>query len=74
MINTRVWSAIVPGFVRKKKARVTWKRERDVMIVAAEMSPILTFAQCWRNREDVVFFKSELGVSQNLGHPSAAWE
>jgi hypothetical protein len=45
MINTRVWSAIVPGLVRKKKARVMWKREREVIIVAAEMSPILTFAQ-----------------------------
>lgn len=28
---------MVPGEVRKKKAMVMWKRERDVMIVAAEM-------------------------------------
>jgi hypothetical protein len=31
--------------VRKKKARVMWKSEREVMIVAAEMSAILIFAQ-----------------------------
>jgi hypothetical protein len=42
-IKTRVWSAIVCGFVRKKKASVMWKSEREVMIVAAEMSAILTF-------------------------------
>jgi hypothetical protein len=29
--------------VRKKKASVMWKSEREVMIVAAEMSAILTF-------------------------------
>lgn len=40
MMKTRVWSAIVWGEVRKKKARVRWKRERDVMIVLPEMSAI----------------------------------
>jgi hypothetical protein len=45
IINTRVWSAMVPGLVRKKKARVMWKSEREVMIVAAEMSAILIFAR-----------------------------
>lgn len=39
-MNTRAWSAMVAGFVRKKKASVTWKREREVMIVFAEMSAI----------------------------------
>jgi hypothetical protein len=29
------------GFVRKKKASVMWNRERDVIIVAPEMMPIL---------------------------------
>lgn len=32
---------MVMGFVRKKKASVMWKRERDVIIVAPEMMPIL---------------------------------
>ena len=41
IINTSVWSAIVCGFVRKKKASVTWKSDRDVMIVAAEITAIL---------------------------------
>lgn len=35
------------GFVRKKKASVMWKRERDVIIVAPEMMPILKVAVLW---------------------------
>ena len=41
IMNTNVWSAIAPGEVRKKKARVMWNRESEVMIVAADMSAIL---------------------------------
>jgi len=32
----------VPGEVRKKKARVMWKREREVMIVDAEITAMLS--------------------------------
>ena len=45
IINTRVWSAIVFGFVRKKKARVMWKSDREVIMVAAEMSAMLKSTQ-----------------------------
>jgi hypothetical protein len=45
-IKTRVWSTIELGEVRKKKARVTWKRERDVMIVDAEITAILLVIVC----------------------------
>lgn len=64
MIKTRVWSAIAPGFVRKKKARVTWKSEREVMIVAAEMTAILKCGHGWRKAGLLSFFKSDLEVSQ----------
>jgi hypothetical protein len=64
-MNTRVWSAMAPGFVRKKKARVRWNRESEVMIVAAEMRAILKFAQVGRNAEDVDTFKYDLVVSRN---------
>lgn len=37
-MNTRVWSAIDSGEVRKKKARVMWNSEMEVMIVAPEMT------------------------------------
>lgn len=37
-IHTIAWSAMVLGFVKKKKARVTWKRQREVRIVLADMS------------------------------------
>jgi len=50
IINTSVWSAIVCGFVRKKKASVTWKSESEVMIVAAEITAILTLR--WLNLEN----------------------
>jgi hypothetical protein len=62
MMNTRVWSAIAPGFVRKKKARVRWKSERDVIIVAAEMRAILKFSQLRRNTEGFDGSKSDLVV------------
>lgn len=42
-MNTSVWSAIWCGFVRKKNARVMWKSERDVRIVAADISAIFGF-------------------------------
>lgn len=32
---------MVFGFVRKKKPSVMWKREREVIIVAADIMPIL---------------------------------
>jgi len=41
MKNTSDWSARDPGEVRKKKARVMWKSEREVMMVAPEMTAIL---------------------------------
>lgn len=41
-IQTRAWSAMVLGLVRKKKPKVRWKREREVMMVLAEMSAIMT--------------------------------
>jgi hypothetical protein len=53
IINTRVWSAIVFGFVRKKKARVMWKSDSEVIIVAAEMSAIWKSTQLLRNTEVV---------------------
>jgi len=40
MMKTSVWSAMESGDVRKKKARVMWKSEREVMIVAPEMTAI----------------------------------
>jgi hypothetical protein len=33
------------GFVRKKKARVMWKSDREVIMVAAEMSAMLKSTQ-----------------------------
>ena len=36
-MKTRVWSAMDSGEVRKKKAKVMWKREIEVIIVEAEM-------------------------------------
>lgn len=41
IMKTRAWSARDSGDVRKKKARVMWKREREVIIVAPEITPIL---------------------------------
>ena len=38
---TTAWSDTAAGLVRKKKASVRWKREREVMIVRADMSAIL---------------------------------
>lgn len=38
---TTAWSATVPGLVRKKKPKVIWKKEMEVMIVFADMSAIL---------------------------------
>ena len=40
IMKTSVWSAMEDGFVRKKKARVMWKREMELMMVAPEMRPI----------------------------------
>ena len=37
---------MVPGEVRKKKAMVMWKRERDVIIVAAEMRAMVECGLC----------------------------
>ena len=42
IIKTSVWSAIDPGEVRKKNASVTWNRESEVMIVAPDMTPMMT--------------------------------
>jgi hypothetical protein len=42
-----------------------WKSEREVMIVAAEMTAILRSAQLQRDTELLSFFKSELVVSRN---------
>lgn len=39
--HTRAWSAMVAGLVRKKKARVMWKREMEVMIVVPEMRAMM---------------------------------
>lgn len=46
MIYTKVWSAIVFGEERKKKASVMWKRETEVRMVFAEMMAI--FGLCVR--------------------------
>ena len=39
--KTRAWSAIVAGLVTKKKARVMWKKARDVRIVLTDMRAML---------------------------------
>jgi len=39
---TTAWSAIVPGFVKKKKPRVMWKRETEVMIVFPDINAMAT--------------------------------
>jgi len=60
IIKTSVWSAIACGFVRKKKASVTWKSESEVMIVAAEITAILTLRLLdLENSEDVELFCSK---------------
>ena len=41
MTKTSAWSAIVAGLVRKKKARVMWKKESEVRIVFADMSAMM---------------------------------
>lgn len=41
IIQTSAWSATVIGFVRKKKASVMWKSEREVRIVFAEMRAMM---------------------------------
>ena len=38
MTKTMACSSMVRGLVRKKKARVRWKREMEVMMVLAAMS------------------------------------
>lgn len=43
--QTRAWSAMVMGFVRKKKPRVMWKSESEVMIVFADMRAISSLGQ-----------------------------
>lgn len=40
--QTTPWSAMVAGRVMKKKASVMWKREMEVRIVVADMSPMVT--------------------------------
>lgn len=40
IINTSDWSAMEDGDVRKKKARVMWKREMELMMVAPDMRPM----------------------------------
>jgi hypothetical protein len=42
MTYTIAWSATVPGFVRKKKPSVMWKRHSEVRIVFAEMRAMAT--------------------------------
>lgn len=39
--KTRAWSDTVMGLVRKKKARVMWKSEREVRMVLADMSAMV---------------------------------
>lgn len=38
---TSDWSATAPGEARKKYAIVRWKSDREVIMVAADMRPIL---------------------------------
>lgn len=45
MINTSVWSAMDDGFVRKKYAKVMWKREIELIMVAPEMRPMAAVAE-----------------------------
>lgn len=44
--KTMDWSAMDSGEVRRKKAMVIWKREREVMMVAPEMTPMLAVVAC----------------------------
>lgn len=39
--KTSAWSAIVAGLVRKKKARVMWKKESEVRIVLVDIRAML---------------------------------
>jgi hypothetical protein len=67
MIKTSVWSAIWCGFVRKKKARVMWKREREVIIVAADMSAIfsvLVLLYSFADREETTGKQVYTGVCE----------
>jgi hypothetical protein len=41
IMKTSVWSATVDGDVRKKKAKVMWKREMELMMVAPDMRPMV---------------------------------
>lgn len=43
---TRIWSLMVLGFVRKKKPRVMWKRDMEVMIVLDVMRAMIVEARC----------------------------
>lgn len=42
--QTRAWSAMVMGLVRKKKPSVMWKSESEVMIVFADMRAMLSLS------------------------------
>lgn len=42
------------GFVRKKKARVTWNRETEVMIVAPEMSAMMVLSRLKHSKSQEV--------------------
>jgi hypothetical protein len=42
---------MVAGFVRKKKAKVMWKKEREVRIVLADMRAILGESGEWPGKE-----------------------
>lgn len=52
-INTSAWSATVMGLVRKKKPSMTWKRQREVRIVLADMSAMVD-GGCCRGTEGLV--------------------
>lgn len=47
-MKTKLWSAIVTGEVRKKKASVMWNRDSDRIMVGPEIIGILAVSGCTR--------------------------
>ena len=68
IMNTSVWSAIEDGFVRKKKPRVTWKRDMELMMVAPEMRPIAVAELLTMKRICVFVFSGEVVWLHDVSH------
>lgn len=54
MTCTSIWSFIVFGFVRKKKPRVRWKSDTEVMMVLEVMSAMVAGVDSIQLMEDVL--------------------